>query len=95
MIPSGSTGSFEPLGRRPTPSKRGWDKPSRKPKCSTRLPVAGSSRYVRFHWEPSAGVRNRARNCLEFMPHPEHAADPRTGSTAGLSVFRSLERFAA
>jgi phosphoribosylformylglycinamidine synthase len=41
-----------------------------------------------------AGVRNEAGNVLGLMPHPEHAVDPLTGSTDGLSVFRSLERFA-
>jgi phosphoribosylformylglycinamidine synthase len=42
-----------------------------------------------------AGVRNEAGNVLGLMPHPEHAVDPLTGSTDGLEVFRSLERFAA
>jgi len=42
-----------------------------------------------------AGVRNETGNVLGLMPHPEHAVDPLTGSTDGLSVFRSLERFAA
>jgi phosphoribosylformylglycinamidine synthase len=42
-----------------------------------------------------AGVRNEAGNVLGLMPHPEHAVDPLTGSTDGLAVFRSLERFAA
>jgi phosphoribosylformylglycinamidine synthase len=42
-----------------------------------------------------AGVRNEAGNVLGLMPHPEHAVDPLTGSTDGLGVFRSLERFAA
>jgi phosphoribosylformylglycinamidine synthase len=41
-----------------------------------------------------AGVRNEAGNVLGLMPHPEHAVDPLTGSTDGLSVFHSLERFA-
>ncbi len=41
-----------------------------------------------------AGVRNEAGNVLGLMPHPEHAVDPLTGSTDGLGVFRSLERFA-
>jgi phosphoribosylformylglycinamidine synthase I len=42
-----------------------------------------------------AGVRNKAGNVLGLMPHPEHAVDALTGSTDGLDVFRSLERFAA
>jgi phosphoribosylformylglycinamidine synthase I len=42
-----------------------------------------------------AGVRNETGNVLGLMPHPEHAVDPLTGSTDGLGVFRSLERFAA
>jgi phosphoribosylformylglycinamidine synthase len=42
-----------------------------------------------------AGVRSEAGNVLGLMPHPEHAVDPLTGSTDGLEVFRSLERFAA
>ena len=42
-----------------------------------------------------AGVSNEAGNVVGLMPHPEHAVDPLTGSTDGLSVFRSLERFAA
>jgi phosphoribosylformylglycinamidine synthase len=41
-----------------------------------------------------AGVRNESGNVLGLMPHPEHAVDPLTGSTDGLGVFRSLERFA-
>ncbi len=42
-----------------------------------------------------AGVRNGAGNVVGLMPHPEHAVDPLTGSSDGLAVFRSLERFAA
>jgi phosphoribosylformylglycinamidine synthase len=42
-----------------------------------------------------AGVSNKAGNVLGLMPHPEHAVDALTGSTDGLGVFRSLERFAA
>jgi phosphoribosylformylglycinamidine synthase len=41
-----------------------------------------------------AGVRNEAGNVVGLMPHPEHAVDPLTGSTDGLGVFHSLERFA-
>ncbi len=41
-----------------------------------------------------AGVRNEAGNVVGLMPHPEHAVDPLTGSTDGLEVFHSLERFA-
>jgi phosphoribosylformylglycinamidine synthase subunit PurQ / glutaminase len=42
-----------------------------------------------------AGVSNETGNVLGLMPHPEHAVDPLTGSTDGLRVFKSLERFAA
>jgi phosphoribosylformylglycinamidine synthase len=42
-----------------------------------------------------AGVSNEAGNVVGLMPHPEHAVDPLTGSTDGLKVFRSLQRFAA
>ena len=42
-----------------------------------------------------AGVSNEVGNVVGLMPHPEHAVDPLTGSTDGLQVFRSLERFAA
>jgi phosphoribosylformylglycinamidine synthase subunit PurQ / glutaminase len=37
-----------------------------------------------------AGVRNEAGNVFGLMPHPEHAVDPLTGSTDGLSIFRSM-----
>ena len=37
-----------------------------------------------------AGVVNEARNVFGLMPHPEHAVDPLTGSTDGLSLFASL-----
>jgi phosphoribosylformylglycinamidine synthase len=30
------------------------------------------------------------RNVLGIMPHPERAADPRTGSTDGLPLLRAL-----
>ena len=42
-----------------------------------------------------AGVRNEAGNVLGLMPHPEHAVDPLTGSSDGLRVFESMQRFAA
>jgi len=42
-----------------------------------------------------AGVTNEAGNVLGLMPHPEHAVDPLTGSTDGLRVFKSLERFSS
>ena len=45
----------------------------------------GSSRDI-------AGVCNRAGNVFGLMPHPEHAVDPLTGSTDGLSLFRSVSR---
>jgi phosphoribosylformylglycinamidine synthase I len=37
-----------------------------------------------------AGVTNEAGNVMGLMPHPEHAVDPLTGSTDGLSLFSSL-----
>jgi phosphoribosylformylglycinamidine synthase subunit PurQ / glutaminase len=42
-----------------------------------------------------AGVRNEAGNVMGLMPHPEHAVDPLTGSTDGLTLFRSVARLAA
>jgi phosphoribosylformylglycinamidine synthase subunit PurQ / glutaminase len=37
-----------------------------------------------------AGVRNAAGNVFGLMPHPEHAVDPLTGSTDGLTIFESI-----
>jgi phosphoribosylformylglycinamidine synthase subunit PurQ / glutaminase len=37
-----------------------------------------------------AGVCNEERNVFGLMPHPEHAVDPLTGSTDGLSLFASI-----
>jgi phosphoribosylformylglycinamidine synthase len=37
-----------------------------------------------------AGVRNEAGNVFGLMPHPEHAVDPLTGSTDGLTIFESI-----
>jgi phosphoribosylformylglycinamidine synthase len=37
-----------------------------------------------------AGVTNAAGNVMGLMPHPEHAVDPLTGSTDGLSIFASM-----
>jgi phosphoribosylformylglycinamidine synthase I len=37
-----------------------------------------------------AGVTNERRNVLGLMPHPEHAVDPRLGSTDGARVLGSL-----
>jgi phosphoribosylformylglycinamidine synthase I len=37
-----------------------------------------------------AGVCNEAGNVFGLMPHPEHAVDPLTGSTDGLSIFESM-----
>jgi phosphoribosylformylglycinamidine synthase len=37
-----------------------------------------------------AGVCNDAGNVFGLMPHPEHAVDPLTGSTDGLSIFESI-----
>ena len=39
-----------------------------------------------------AGVANEQGNVFGLMPHPEHAADPLTGSTDGLRLFGSLAR---
>ncbi len=37
-----------------------------------------------------AGVCNEEGNVFGLMPHPEHAVDPLTGSTAGLQIFESM-----
>jgi len=37
-----------------------------------------------------AGVCNDAGNVFGLMPHPEHAVDPLTGSTDGLTIFESM-----
>jgi phosphoribosylformylglycinamidine synthase len=37
-----------------------------------------------------AGVLNEAGNVFGLMPHPEHAVDPLTGSTDGLTIFQSI-----
>jgi len=37
-----------------------------------------------------AGVINQAGNVFGLMPHPEHAVDPLTGSTDGLTIFSSI-----
>jgi phosphoribosylformylglycinamidine synthase len=37
-----------------------------------------------------AGVANEAGNVFGLMPHPEHAVDPLTGSTDGLTIFESV-----
>jgi phosphoribosylformylglycinamidine synthase len=39
-----------------------------------------------------AGVRNERGNVVGLMPHPEHAVDELTGSTAGLRLFESAVR---
>lgn len=41
-----------------------------------------------------AGVCNEAGNVFGLMPHPEHAVDPLTGSTDGLSIFESIRAHA-
>jgi phosphoribosylformylglycinamidine synthase len=46
----------------------------------------GSARHI-------AGVVNERGNVMGLMPHPEHAADPLTGSDDGLTIFRSLAGF--
>ncbi len=42
-----------------------------------------------------AGVINDAGNVFGLMPHPEHAVDPLTGSTDGLTIFESMRVAAA
>jgi phosphoribosylformylglycinamidine synthase len=37
-----------------------------------------------------AGVCNDRGNVFGLMPHPEHAVDPLTGSTDGLTIFESM-----
>jgi len=37
-----------------------------------------------------AGVANDAGNVFGLMPHPEHAVDPLTGSTDGLTIFQAM-----
>jgi phosphoribosylformylglycinamidine synthase len=37
-----------------------------------------------------AGILGPGRNVLGIMPHPERAADPRTGGTDGLPLLRGL-----
>jgi phosphoribosylformylglycinamidine synthase len=37
-----------------------------------------------------AGVGNEEGNVFGLMPHPEHAVDPRTGSTDGTAIFESI-----
>ncbi|HVS29643.1 MAG TPA: phosphoribosylformylglycinamidine synthase subunit PurQ [Solirubrobacteraceae bacterium] len=42
-----------------------------------------------------AGVSNAAGNVFGLMPHPEHAVDPLTVSTDGLSFFSSIAEHSA
>jgi phosphoribosylformylglycinamidine synthase I len=42
-----------------------------------------------------AGVCNEAGNVFGLMPHPEHAVDPRTGSSDGLAIFESIRAHVA
>ena len=42
-----------------------------------------------------AGVCNEAGNVFGLMPHPEHAVDPLTGSTDGLTIFESIRAHVA
>jgi phosphoribosylformylglycinamidine synthase len=37
-----------------------------------------------------AGIVNEDGNVFGLMPHPEHAVDPLTGSTDGLTIFESI-----
>ena len=40
-----------------------------------------------------AGIVNQAGNILGLMPHPERSVEPLLGSTDGLGVFLSLQRY--
>ncbi|MFZ0042595.1 MAG: phosphoribosylformylglycinamidine synthase subunit PurQ [Solirubrobacteraceae bacterium] len=42
-----------------------------------------------------AGICNEQRNVFGLMPHPEHAVDPLTGSTDGLTIFESIRAHVA
>jgi phosphoribosylformylglycinamidine synthase I len=42
-----------------------------------------------------AGVCNETRNVFGLMPHPEHAVDPLTGPTGGLTIFESIRAHVA
>ena len=42
-----------------------------------------------------AGVCNEHGNVFGLMPHPEHAVDPLTGSSDGLSIFESMRAHVA
>ena len=42
-----------------------------------------------------AGVCNEQRNVFGLMPHPEHAVDPLTGPTDGLTIFESIRAHVA
>ena len=42
-----------------------------------------------------AAVRNEQGNVFGLMPHPEHAVDPLTGSTDGLTIFESMKAHVA
>jgi len=58
-------------------------------------PVRVLLRYARGHnpngsQDDIAGVCNEAGNVFGLMPHPEHAVDPLTGSTDGLTIFESI-----
>jgi phosphoribosylformylglycinamidine synthase len=41
-----------------------------------------------------AGILNRERNIMGFMPHPERASEPLMGSSDGLVIFESMLRVA-
>jgi len=40
--------------------------------------------------ENIAGISNQAKNVFGMMPHPERAADPELGNTAGRGIFESI-----
>ncbi|HWE15514.1 MAG TPA: phosphoribosylformylglycinamidine synthase subunit PurQ [Solirubrobacteraceae bacterium] len=59
-------------------------------------PVRVVLRYAAGHnpngsQDDIAGVCNEAGNVFGLMPHPEHAVDPLTGSTDGLTIFESIK----
>jgi phosphoribosylformylglycinamidine synthase subunit PurQ / glutaminase len=58
-------------------------------------PVRVLLRYAAGHnpngsQDDIAGVCNAQGNVFGLMPHPEHAVEPRTGSTDGLGIFESI-----
>jgi phosphoribosylformylglycinamidine synthase len=61
-------------------------------------PVKVLLRYAAGHnpngsQDDIAGVSNDEGNVFGLMPHPEHAVDPLTGSTDGLTIFESMRAY--